>query len=439
MNARARFGAGMLVLAFTAVACTITFGTAPSSTPSIAPDPSPSPVPTGSGSAAEAMKRLCEAPKTGGGGSDVTPEGPTPPAIATVEDQVESVRDLTYTSHVAVTPLTQEQIDLRLTKNFEKTYPVDYYERRSRAWGTIGVIPAGTSIRDALLAFQTGQVVGFYNPANGKLVYIGDTELSLTERFILAHELTHAIDDQHFGLGRIDPIAARCDDEAFAAALGAVEGSAQFFATQVIVRFPQEATGGDSGGDVGSLDDVPKFIVDLELWPYTAGMAFIQRLQEDGGTERVNQALETFPVSTEQIIHPERWPNDVPQPVDVPDLGSELGVGWTDLDVMTAGELWIQLMLGLRLESDQASAAAAGWDGGLYRAWSDGSRTAVVLRTDWDSQDQAREFVTAMTEWAKGSPDGLVSVQAANATSVDVIFGSDGSVTRSLAGALGSP
>ena len=296
------------------------------------------------------------------------------------------------------------------------------------------MIPAGTSIRDALLAFQTGQVVGFYNPANGKLVYIGDTELSLTERFILAHELTHAIDDQHFGLGRIDPIAARCDDEAFAAALGAVEGSAQFFATQVIMRFPQEATGVGGGGDDGSLEGVPEFIVNLELWPYTAGLAFIQRLQEEGGTERVNQALRTFPVSTEQIIHPERWPNDVPQPVDVPDLGPGLGAGWTDLDVMTVGELWIQLMLDLRLSGDQASAAAAGWDGGLYRAWADGSRTAVVLRTEWDSPGDASEFVAAMNEWATDSPEGSISVQAPNGTTVDVFFGSDPSVTRGLAG-----
>ena len=198
------------------------------------------------------MAELCEAPKTGSG-SGVTPEGPTPPAIATVEQQVESVRGLRYTSRVAVTPLTQEQIDRRLTKNFDKTYPVDFYARRSQAWGTIGVIPAGSSLRDALLAFQTGQVVGFYNPANGQLVYIGDTDLDQTERYILAHELTHAIDDQHFGLRRLDAIGARCDDEAFTAGLGAIEGSAQYFATQVLMRFPSDAPLG-GGGDGGSLD-----------------------------------------------------------------------------------------------------------------------------------------------------------------------------------------
>lgn len=429
-----RFAAGILGLTLATAACSITLGKAP-----ISPDPSPSPVPTGPGSAAAAMKKLCDAPKTGGG-SSVTPEGPTPPAIATVEQQVEAVRDLKYTSHVAVQPVTQAQIDRRLTKNFDKTYPVDSYARRSNAWGTIGVIPAGTSIRDALLAFQTGQVVGFYNPANKKLVYIGDTELSLNERFILAHELTHAIDDQHFGLSRLDSIVVQCDDEAFTAALGAVEGSAQFFATQVILRFPSDASGGGSGG--GSPDGVPPFISQLELWPYTVGLAFIQRLDEQGGTARVNQALTTFPVSTEQIIHPERWPNDVPQPLDIPDLapdlgpvlGPALGDGWKDLDVMTVGEVWLQLMLQLRLDAGAASDAATGWDGGIYRAWSDGSHTAVVLRTVWDTPEDAQQFADAMAQWIG---NGTAFVADPVAAQVDVGFASDAATMAALRSAVG--
>jgi hypothetical protein len=414
VSSRLRFAAAIVGLTLAAAACSITLGKAP-----LSPDPSPSPVPTGPGSAAATMKRLCEAPRAGSG-SGVTPEGPTPPAIATVEQQVEAVRNSKYTSNVAVQPVTQAQIDRRLTKNFDKTYPVDFYARRSDAWRTIGVIPAGTSIRDALIAFQTGQVVGFYNPANKKLVYIGDTQLSLNERFILAHELTHAIDDQRFGLSRLDSIAARCDDEAFTAALGAIEGSAQFFATQVIMRFPSGAPGGGGGG--GSLAGVPPFISQLELWPYTVGMAFIQRLDEQGGTTLVNKALTTFPVSTEQIIHPERWPNDVSQPVDIPDLGPLLGSGWKDLDVMTVGELWLQLMLELRLDAGAASRAATGWDGGIYRAWTDGSRTAIVLRTMWDTPGDAQEFADSMRQWIG---NGTAFVNDPVGTRVDVGFASD--------------
>jgi hypothetical protein len=273
--------------------------------------------------------------------------------------------------------------------------------------------------------------VGFYNPANGQLVYIGDTDLDQTERFILAHELTHAIDDQHFGLRRIDAIGARCDDEAFTAALGAVEGSAQYFATQVLIRFPSDAPLG-GGGDGGSLDDVPPFVTDLQLWPYDAGNAFIRHLNEAGGTGQVDDALTTFPVSTEQILHPERWPNDMPQPVDVPDLGPALGDGWRDLDVMTVGEAWLRLMLALRLDADDAARVAAGWDGGIYRAWTDGSATAVVLRTVWDSHEDAQQFADAMEGWMRDA----TFVSLTGDARVDVGFASDPASATALRSAL---
>jgi hypothetical protein len=273
--------------------------------------------------------------------------------------------------------------------------------------------------------------VGFYNPANGQLVYIGDTDLDQTERYILAHELTHAIDDQHFGLRRLDSIGARCDDEAFMAGLGAIEGSAQYFATQVLMRFPSDAPLG-GGGDGGSLDDVPPFVMDLELWPYDAGMAFIRHLDEAGGTTEVDDALTTFPVSTEQILHPERWPNDVPQPVDVPDLGPALGPDWHDLDVMTVGEAWLQLMLALRLDAGEAEQAAAGWDGGVYRAWADGTHTAVILRTVWDSTDDAEEFFDSMRAWMSDT----TTIELGGDGHVDVVFASDATTSTALRSAL---
>jgi hypothetical protein len=430
MRVRRRLAAGVAALALATAACTVTFGAErPTQTPTR--DASPSPVPTGPGSAAAAMEKLCEAPKIGSG-SGVTPEGPTPPAIGEVEHEVETVRGLRYTAPVGVTPVTQAQIDRRLSKNFDKSYPTDFYARRSQAWGTIGVIPAGTSIRDALLQFQTGQVTGFYNSITKRLVYIGDTELGLNEHFTLAHELTHAIDDQHFGLSRLDAIAARCDDETFDAALGAVEGDAQFWATQVIERYPSASGGGSSTG--GSLAGVPPFIVKLELWPYEAGIAFIHALDDEGGSAMVNRAMRTFPVSTEQVIHPERWPNDVPQPVDISELAAKLGPGWTDLDVMTVGEAWLQLMLALRMDSATASRAATGWDGGIYRAWSSGSNTAVLLRTVWDTPMDAQEFADAMTAWIG---NGIGSVVDPVGTQVDVAFARDPQTLDAMRGALG--
>jgi hypothetical protein len=262
-------------------------------------------------------------------------------------------------------------------------------------------MPRDVDIREALFAFQTGQVVGFYNPIDGELVYRADGRLDLVERVTLAHELTHAIDDQHFDLSRIDRVAATCRDEAFQAALGAVEGSAQFFSIKVLFEFPPDDGDFSGLGDGGGMPDgVPPFMVDLQLWPYTAGQSFVTALDGRGGTAEIDAALRRFPTTTEQILHPERFPGDAPPArVDVPDLSRAFGPGWGDLDVMQVGEAWLAAMLGLRLDSAAADAAAAGWDGGLYRAFTDGDDAAVVLATAWDSAADADAFAQALREW----------------------------------------
>ncbi len=373
------------------------------------------------------MQRLCVPPETFGGPPKQA--GETPPDIAELVDQVESVRELAFREPVAADPIDDAAMDRKLSRAFEATYPEDFYRRRTQAWRTIGVIGPDDDIRESLLAFQTGQVVGFYNPTDGELVYLsdGDATDSLFERAVLSHELTHAIDDQHFDLTRIDRILERCDDEAFLAALGAVEGSAQHFAIAVITRFP----GGSLvvGDDGGLPDDVPPFITELQLWPYTSGQAFIGALSARGGSEEINGAIAEFPTSTEQVIHPERYPDDQPQPVDVADLGAIVGHGWRDLDVMVVGEAWLRAMLELHLDFEDASVAAAGWDGGTYRAWSDGDWTAVVLATVWDSEQDAAEFGRTVRTWLD-SVETPGSVMASGADVVVVFGDSTGTVNR---------
>ncbi len=284
-------------------------------------------------------------------------------------------------------------------------------------------------LRDALLAFQTGQVIGFYNPENGELVYIGDTTLDLSERFVLAHELTHAIDDQRFDLRRLDPLTARCRDERFQAALGAVEGSAQFFATQVIARFPGGEIGG--AGQAPSLAGIPPFLVAMELWPYTAGQAFMTAMDQRGGTAGIDQALRNLPVSTEQVIHPQKYPTDVPTPLDIADRSGDLGAGWRDLDVMQVGEEFLNAMLALRLDAATASDAAAGWDGGLYRAWSDREHTAVMLSTAWDTGADAREFADAPQRWLDAG-DTPGAIRDVGGQRVALVFSDDPTALQTL-------
>jgi hypothetical protein len=391
----------------------------------------PSTVPTGPGSAAAELAHLCVPADTSGGGKPPG-EGPIPAAITEVEHQVEQARGLTYSHPVQVEQISAATMASRVTKSFKGQYPAALYDRRTLAWRTIGVIPSGADLRRALLAFGSGQVVGYYDPATGALVVVADSNptLTLSERYVLAHELTHALDDQHFGLSRLDPLIKKCQDESFAAALGTVEGNAQYFARQVILAHPSTNIGDTGGG--GPPADVPPFVTQLQLWSYTAGERFITSVEAAGGLKAVNHVLTDLPVSTEQIIHPASYPSDTPVPLDIPELGSTLGSGWTDLDVMQVGEEWLQLMLHLRLPAATADPAAAGWGGSIYRAWSNGSHVAVVLRTTWDTAQDADQFASAMRAWVAAGPQGFSEVVPTAHGGVDVLFASDAATLATL-------
>jgi hypothetical protein len=417
-SARGMIGAA-ISLSLVAAACTSSMPQA-SDRRSVSPGGSRFPVPTGKGSAAEAMRKLCVSPTAAG--NAVTP-GPTPPQIAAVEHSVEKVRGLTFEHPVAVDAITQTEMAARLRASSRESLPTSFLRRRSTAWQTIGVIPQDTDLRTALLQFETGQVAGYYDPNTGQLVYVGMTQLNVTDEFALAHELTHAIDDQHFNLKRLNKLNASCRDDDQQAALGAIEGSAQYFATQVLLRFPGAlAPGGESSG--GSLEGVPPFVTTLELWPYIAGQAFISAREADGGLRSVNAAIRQLPASTEQVMHPELYPSDRPQPVDIPDLGPSLGAGWRDLDVQQVGEEWLKAMLALRLDNDVAASAAAGWGGGIYRAWTDGKHSAVVMKTVWDTPTDATEFGTAASDWINEGT-GDASVVRPGPSIVEIVFASD--------------
>jgi hypothetical protein len=389
-------------------------------------------VKTGPTTAAQAMRRLCIPADISAG---PVKKVPTPPAIAEVEHQVETVRGLSYDRPVNIEPITPGEMDRRLRDYFDAYYPKRFYARRSDAWATIGAIPRDVGILEALNTYQQGQVLGYYNSQNEELVYTGDATLDRIEHFVLAHELTHAIDDQHFDLDRLDEMVVHCQDEIFQAALGAVEGSANHFATQVLLRYPAAAPGSIPSG--GSAGEVPPLITEIQAYPYTAGQRFVDALSEQGGPAAVDRALQTFPTTTEQVLHPSKFPGDVAKPVDVPDFSPMFGRRWRDHDVMVVGELWLKALLDLRLDDATAADAAAGWGGGIYRAWSDGADVAVILSTVWDTPADAKEFSDALGHWQSRGSDPVLVLKA-DGTRVNAGFASSKAVMAALSAALRS-
>jgi hypothetical protein len=428
-----------VIALLTAVACTsvapLGEGSSASRQPSKAALALPHVAPGGAPTLRAAIAKLCVAPSTPGG----TPaSGSLPPDLAAIAQQVETARGHTFSTPPVAEAITNQEMDRRLAESFDAYYPSKQFDRRTFAWRTIGVIGPQDDLSKAYRAFAAGEVVGFYDPETGELVYLGTGDLGFAERFTLAHELTHALDDQVFDLKRLDAMSAACKDERSEAALGLVEGSAQYFAAVTVAQDPQIdltdllASLADAATSGGAPAGVPPFVDTLEIWPYVAGESFVAGLAA-GGTDAVDAAFRRFPVSTEQVIHPETYPTDHPRAMTIPDLTPALGRRWGDLDAMTIGEEWLRAMLALRLDEAQADDAAAGWDGGGYRAFSDGRDVVVAMRTAWDTQGDAEAFAAALRAWYAGSHG--VDVQT-RGTTVTSVFGTSAHIGAEAVAAL---
>ena len=395
----------------------------------------PSPTPPRPAGAPPPPDPLCRLPA-------ITPRptvkaGSLPPAIAEVARELEEVRGLDFTRKVTPEAVSQSRIGSLLRMALDRSYPQEMMDRRSKAWSTIGVIPKGTDLRKALGDFAGSQIIGFYDTQTHQLVFSGSSSPTPYQRTTLAHELTHALDDQHFDLGRLDELETRCQDEQLAALIGLAEGDAVTMSLRwaaanltpdEMVQFQEEIS-----GFPGPPPTVPEFVSDLFVAPYVSGPNFVESVLAKGGEPGLNRAFREPPVSTEQVMHPDRYPSDRPQAIDVPDVSEKLGGPWDPIDVYQVGEQWLGVMLRLRISDDQADSAAAGWDGGEYRAWANGDEVAVLLQTEWDTANDASAFAGAMERWIG---EGTATV-VKRGTFVQVLFGSDSAALRDLEVAAG--
>jgi uncharacterized protein (DUF736 family) len=106
------------------------------------------------------------------------------------------------------------------------------------------------------------------------------------------------------------------------------------------------------------------------------------------------------PLSTEQILHPDRYPDDSPALLDLPDFSEKLGEGWEEIDRNSLGEWYTYLLLAkaydpsFRINEDQAKLSAEGWGGDQYLVYHNAEidQEILVYRSDWDTQKDTSEF-----------------------------------------------
>lgn len=325
-----------------------------------------------------------------------------------------------------------------------------------------GLIPASMNLRRVLEGMLGEQVVGYYDPKTKRLYALDTSALpeshllgpgsdTLELNHTLVHELTHALQDQHFDLETfIDEEAlARGDilDDEIAARLALAEGDAMMVGLDFSFPFPGAQTGTSLALPPGMLDTLmeatmapdmpgmtalaaaPPYLRNSLFFPYTMGFKFAVQLRRARGWGGVDEAYGRAPESTEQIMHVEKYLTpDRPTRVPPIEFAPVLGPQWRPERPANMGELDVRLLMQEYLGVEAAVRIGSGWDGDRLFVFShtDTGEVAVVWPSVWDTPAEAAEFAAgyvAVLTQRYGAPlgrQGRVHLWATDAGHVSV-------------------
>jgi hypothetical protein len=325
-------------------------------------------------------------------------------AVALVTDAVlretSDVRQLSVLKPVKSGTQSRAEIERMLVRDFDEQTTPEELRAGELSMKKLGLFPPDFHLRDFMISVLTEQILGYYDPKT-KQFYLADWIDPQGQETVIEHELTHALQDQHFDLLRFEK-PRKGESDADAAVHALVEGDATWSMTLYAMRDPRRVFAmmkSVGGASTAKIDAAPRALRETLTFPYEQGMIWVRQLYQRGGWKAVDDAFTNLPQSTEQIMHAEKYlAHEQPVKIDVPDLAPALGAGWRRIDSDVSGEFGYYLILDQFINDEKISrAAAAGWDGDRYALYENAQthETALAQLTAWDTEADAQEFYDA--------------------------------------------
>jgi hypothetical protein len=314
---------------------------------------------------------------------------------------------LDFKRDVPVRYLDREQLKNYIERLFESDYPEELAGREEDFIQMMGFTRNKISLKPLRRKIILENVGGMYNEKTGELLAVEEfRNVDMINGPALAHELRHAIQDQHFRLAALLGDLSDFDDRKLAA-LAAVEGDAtlvmihQFgfdpdlvgdaFSAENFISFSAMA----GAATLAAAPDVVKFQL---LMPYLQGMKFSQAIVKLRKWKGLNRVLALKPLSSEQILHPEKYlAMEKPQAVLTayrPARGQRVHGG-------VVGEFYLNVLLG-RPTAEPVS-AAAGWGGDQFTLYRDGAKRLLLWEAHWDTPADCTRFHADFRKFLEGS------------------------------------
>lgn len=324
-----------------------------------------------------------------------------------IQQNVADLRGITFLEPVEVQVINTAELEQILTEDFSDPAYLTQLRQNALSFSLFDFLPRDYDPEQFLVPFYTTAIAGFYEPDTDEMYVISeDGQMSQEAQLTLAHELMHALQDQHFQLGllpnSLDTTLNR-DQQLALRSLG--EGEAE------LVEFLYKSRGYLTGETLDEADlafgtpefaNLPDFLVSEFTFPYARGFDFVYGLYQEGGFAALDEAWEKLPQSTEQILHPEKYTaQEPPLPLSWPDVPAVLGSDWQLLTQNALGEFYIREHLGLQLDRPEATTAAAGWGADAYHVYQQSESDALLLvwQLHWDTPADQEEFTSAYTTY----------------------------------------
>ncbi|HEY6331869.1 MAG TPA: hypothetical protein VI756_21255, partial [Blastocatellia bacterium] len=145
-------------------------------------------------------------------------------ATADILKTVSRLRNLSIIEPVKSGFKTHDEIEASVIKDLDESSTPEEFEGSSKTLVKMGLLPEGFPLRDYTVKLLKEQIAGYYEPKT-KIFYLAAWLPLSEQKTVMAHELTHALQDQHFNLKRFDKWP-KGDSDAELAAHSLVEGEA---------------------------------------------------------------------------------------------------------------------------------------------------------------------------------------------------------------------
>jgi hypothetical protein len=304
----------------------------------------------------------------------------------------------------------KDEIRAYLIRNMHEDQDSAKIHADVRVLELLGLLPKGYPLEQKMIDLLTQQIAGVYD-SKGREFFIAASTQPAELRVVMAHELTHALQDQTFHIERWAK-AAKGNDDAEFARQSVLEGSAMIAMMDYLLR-----DSGTSFRDLGNFDpalmlgdvdnspelnDVPLVLKDQLLFPYLAGAGFsVKVLAAHGGWTGLHYIFEKPPASTQQIMHPDLYLRDVkPEVVELPKMNGVVPRGWKKLDENVMGEFSLNQVIKQFLGKAPADELARLWTGDRYAIYEESpqGRALLVLRMRTAGEAEASRFFAGYSE-----------------------------------------